>query len=350
MTTTIRLLLDFIRPNWDRVLANARLCRERDLAGKAMRSTARVPDHTSICFGTSGAQRNVRALRHRRTGLISFFTGLFVASLAITSCANPSPKAITTSTTTPIHHVRPTPHATVSLYWLRDGSVLGVSHRKVVATSPSLETMALATLLAGPNDAEAGADFTSAIPRGSHLLGLSIANGIATANFNSAFASGAGSFSVRARVAQVVYTLTSFAKVKRVRFEVNGQIASAFSSEGLLLDHPVGRAGETDLLPPILLEDPAVGDSVRSPLYVYGLANTFEATLEIDLIDGAGHVLLHESLTASQGSGNWGTFEGRYHFAAGKTQIGHIKAYERSAKDGSRIHAVDVPITIERSS
>ncbi len=49
------------------------------------------------------------------------------------------------------------------------------------------------------------------------------------------------------RLGQLVYTLTQFPTVKRVRFSLDGAPVNVFSSEGIVLDHPVGRADYANL-------------------------------------------------------------------------------------------------------
>ena len=55
---------------------------------------------------------------------------------------------------------------------------------------------------------------------------------------------------MEARLGQVVYTLTQFPTVQKVRFELDGRPVNVFSSEGIVLDHPVGRSDYQDLSPP----------------------------------------------------------------------------------------------------
>jgi hypothetical protein len=249
------------------------------------------------------------------------------------------------TTTTAQHQLKPSGHITLSLFWIRNGEALGVSRRVFPATESS-GTLAMHALLEGPNRAESSAGLSSAVPAGSTLLGLSINNGTAIANLNSTFASGGGSFSVRARIAQVVFTLTQFASVKRVLFELNGVKVTTFSSEGLVLDHALGRSDEVGLLPPIFIEEPAVGETVSSPMFLMGLSNTFEAIFQVQVIDARGHVVADEQVKATAGTGTWGSFEMRLHLSRRAAGEGKIVAFERSAKDGSRIHEVDIPVAI----
>ena len=265
-----------------------------------------------------------------------------VASFGIAACGS---NGSSITTTTAQHHLKPSTHMTLSLYWIRDGAALGTSRRSFPATQ-STESTALHALLGGPNRAESAVGFASTIPRGSKLLSLSINNGIATTNFNSIFASGGGSFSVRARIAQVVFTLTQFSTVRTVLFELNGVKVTTFSNEGLVLDHPVGRADETDLLPPIFIEEPAVGDTISGPMYLTGLSNTFEAVFQIQVTDAHGHLVADDQVRATAGTGTWGSFETRVHLSSPAAGPGMVVAYEISAKDGSHIHQIEIPVMI----
>ena len=108
----------------------------------------------------------------------------------------------------------------------------------------AVATAAMRELLAGPDEAEMAARpaMYTAIPDGTTLLGISIADGIATVNLSQEFESGGGSASMQARVAQVIYTLTQFPTVSSVRFQLDGVPVTALGGEGLVLDAPVGRA------------------------------------------------------------------------------------------------------------
>ena len=139
---------------------------------------------------------------------------------------------------------------TVSLYWVSAGeNALGVM-REI----PYTEAVASATmkeLLAGPTDAEKTTwpAISTAIPEGSELLGLTIDDGIAKVDLSEEFESGGGTFSVTARLAQVVYTLEQFETIDAVEFYIEGELVEVFSSEGLILDGPQSLDDFSDLLP-----------------------------------------------------------------------------------------------------
>ncbi len=104
----------------------------------------------------------------------------------------------------------------------------------------------------------------------------------------------------------------------------------------------------TDTLPPIVVESPRPGDTVKSPLRATGTADTFEATFNYDLLDASGKVISHDFETATSGSGTRGTFDFEIPFHVDRAQPGTLVLYEISAADGTRIHEVRVPVRFER--
>lgn len=214
--------------------------------------------------------------------------------------------------------------------------------------TPGVGRAALTALLAGPNELERSVDVGTAVPTGTRLLGLDIDGGIATVDLSGAFESGGGTASTTMRLAQVVYTLTQFPTVKGVRFRLDGRPVSVFGGEGIVLDRPATRKDYEALLPPILVEDPSVGERVESGLMVSGSANTFEANVRIRVVDGRGKILADTFTTATCGTGCRGTFEERVRFRRPSEpgEAGEIVVFESSAMDGSMINVVRIPIVL----
>ncbi len=206
-----------------------------------------------------------------------------------------------------------------------------------VSGTKAVATAAMRALLDGPNTVETNArpGMSTAIPAGTRLLDLSIKSGLATVDLSGAFASGGGSASVLGRLAQVVYTLTQFSTVDKVTFELDGTPVTMFSGEGVVLDHPVGRADFQDQLPAIFVDRPAWGASIGNPGRVSGLANVFEATFRVQLLNGSGRVLAERQVMASCGTGCWGAFQTELAYTVAKSQYGTLMVYDLSAKDGS---------------
>ncbi|MBT2517157.1 hypothetical protein J7E29_06900 [Streptomyces sp. ISL-90] len=110
---------------------------------------------------------------------------------------------------------------------------------------------------------------------------------------------------------------------------------------------PTTSAPETTAAPAISITSPAEGETVSVPFTVSGEANTFEAALTIDAVDDGGALACVRQLTATSGSGTPGTWEGTLAFPPEVNDLRvTLRAYAHSAKDGSMIDVVEVPITI----
>jgi germination protein M len=268
-------------------------------------------------------------------------TLLLLALLALAGCggaeeSSPEPRGGTTATQAP--PTTASEERQVLVYFLRDER-LGVAAR--VAETSGVGAAALAALLEGPNEVERDAGFSTAVPAGTALLGLSIADGVATVDLSGAFAEGGGSASMQGRVAQVVYTLTQFPTVGRVAFRLDGQPVEAIGGEGVLVDPPVGRADFEDVTPIILVEEPTFGAEAASPLRISGTANTFEATFVAEVKGADGGLLAEQIVTATSGSGDRGTFEALIPFAG---TAASLVVYAPNADDGGRLHEVEIPL------
>jgi hypothetical protein len=215
------------------------------------------------------------------------------------------------------------------------------------ATTPRVATAAVEALLAGPTAAERAAGLTTAIPDGTRLLGISIHAGVATVDLTSQYQSGGGSRSMQMRLGQVVYTLTQFPTVQRVRFRLDGTPVNVFSGEGIVLDHPVGRSDYDDLLPAITVESPAPQTRATSPVRVAGSANVFEANVTVQVLDEHGRVVGRTFTTATCGTGCRGTYSTRAGFRIDREQPGTIVVSDDDAAGtGTPPHVVRVPVVL----
>jgi hypothetical protein len=227
------------------------------------------------------------------------------------------------------------------------GSAGLVAVLRNVPSSRAIATAAVSAVLAGPTPGETARSIGTAIPVGSQLLDLSIANGVATVNLSSEFESGGGSASILTRLGQVVYTVTQFPSVKSVLFQVEGQTASAFSSQGVVLDKPVGRADYVQLLPAIWVDRPADGAAIGNPAHVTGSADVFEAAFHIAILDGSGRSIADQPALATCGTGCRGTYDTNVPYAIIKAQYGTLRVYEPSAKDGTPTNVRDYRVWLE---
>ncbi len=215
-----------------------------------------------------------------------------------------------------------------------------------IPKTPAVGSAAMAELLEGPNEDEMGARpaMFTAVPEGTRFLGLTIKDGVATVDLSREFESGGGSSSVLGRLAQVVYTLTQFPTVKGVKFELDGEPVGAFSGEGVILDHAVDRDDYLDQLPAIFVDRPAWGGVLANPGRISGVANAFEATFHVRIINGEGRVLAQKQVMATCGTGCWGTFDERIPYTVANAGWGTLQVYELSARDGSETSQTAYPV------
>jgi hypothetical protein len=242
----------------------------------------------------------------------------------------------------------------VLVYFL-DGEVLAVGGRTV--DTVTVATAAMDALLDGPAPGfEQDLGWGTAIPQGTELNGVVISNGTATVDLSPEYESGGGTASVTARLAQVVFTLTQFPTVDEVDVEIDGQPREYITGEGV----PSQDLGRDDFLnqsnfgapiPAILVESPFVGESVGDSLRLAGLSNTFEGTVNYEVTDPEGLIVIDESfITASGGSGEWGSFEAVIDLPDfDRDGVASVFVYEISAQDGSRQFLVEIPIRVKAS-
>ena len=114
-----------------------------------------------------------------------------------------------------------------------------------------------------------------------------------------------------------------------------------------MLDHPQTREDYEDVTPAILVETPAVGDTVSSPLHLTGTANTFEATFQYTVADWDGKIIAEHFVTATCGTGCRGTFDESIPFEWTGEPRGSLIVFESSAEDGQPIDVVEIPLAFE---
>jgi Immunoglobulin-like domain of bacterial spore germination/Sporulation and spore germination len=230
---------------------------------------------------------------------------------ATTTSATPPPTTPTTST------VAPQPKLAIRVYFVRDGRVSPV--RRLVPSTPAVGQAALDELRAGPT-ADERADGLSTALGLLRPTGLSISNGEADLGDLTQVS--------QLAEAQTVYTLTQFPSVRKVRIG----------------DDVLDRSDLEDVTPVILVESPLPGETVTSPILVRGTSNTFEATMRLE-VRRRSELLTSETVTASSGSGQRGTFEASLDVNAAPEPI-TLVAYEASAENGQPLHTVRVPLTL----
>jgi germination protein M len=220
---------------------------------------------------------------------------------------------------------------------------------RVVPKTTGVARAAMEALLDAASIHRAYPQIDTAIPDGTTLLGISIKDGVATVDLSREFGQ-AGSGAYRARLGEVVYTLTQFSTVRAVAFQVEGQTLTSFGPEGIVIDGPLARKDFESLLPSIFVDRPAFAAAAPSPVRVRGNANVFEATFRVAILDGAGKQLVDQQAMATCGTGCRGTFDTTVRYTVSKAQWGILRVYFGSAVDGSPQDVRDYPVWLTPAS
>jgi hypothetical protein len=218
---------------------------------------------------------------------------------------------------------------TVPIYLVR-GEKVGAATRDVRGADP-LKTV-VADLLAGPTATERAAGLGTAIPTGTTVRSVSVAGKVATVDLTGQFITGGGSLSMLLRTAQVVFTLTGLPGIDRVAFSIDGNHVITIGAEGVMVDPNVGRVDFADFEPQVLVDTPAPGDLVTSPLWITGAINSFEGVATFDLYTAGGRLLAH---TIGMGEmGQWRPFSTPLAFQAAGETTGTLVARPTQGKEG----------------
>ncbi|MFZ0015244.1 MAG: GerMN domain-containing protein [Acidimicrobiia bacterium] len=233
-----------------------------------------------------------------------------------------------------------------AIYLFFEGYPVAPGPYLAAVSRPGIEDLdaALGALLEGATPEEAAMGLSSTIPDGTQLLGVEVADGVAFVDLSSEFESGGGSLSMMGRVAQIVYTATRFDDVGSVRFLLDGSSLDVLGGEGLIIDEPQTRSAWTDLVPPILIEEPLWGSTVGREIDFTGSAELVSGTVSYVVVDADG-LIIHEGEVAS----NPGE---RSEYATSivledvpHPGTGSIIVWEW-AEDGSQRHVLEYPLNL----
>jgi germination protein M len=213
------------------------------------------------------------------------------------------------------------------VYLLRDGKIWPALRALPLAGDAADEIVD--ELLRGPSDEEREVGFTTALPADLDLPEIAVAGGVAHVELDSELPPEG--------LAELVYTLTELPAIRSVDFEVAGATLTGFDREDF-----------EDLTPAILVESPLAFKEATSPVRATGTANTFEANFQYELTEADGRIVAEDFVTATSGAGTRGTFEFTVSFEVPSDGVGELIVFESSAKDGSRINVVEIPLRMKR--
>ncbi len=159
---------------------------------------------------------------------------------------------------------------------------------------------AIETLLAGPTPAERGSTISTGIPPTTSLIGVEVdESGLASIDLSSDFEAGGGTFSMQARLAQMVFTATRYPGVEAVSLLIDGELVRVFSAEGIVIQSPLTRTAFIDLLPPIFVDDPPWGGPIDHPARLRGEAQVTDAEFITVLSDADGEIIAEFPVSTS---------------------------------------------------
>jgi hypothetical protein len=220
----------------------------------------------------------------------------------------------------------------------------------VDVTAPGVGVDSEFTAALAAMGAELPEPFQNAIPSDVEIVSLTTGEDESGAHWladmNDAFSKGAGGLLADyTMLNQLIYTITQgSADFPEVLFTVNGEPVTEFGTEGLDLTGPVDRSSFIDELSLIFLTEPII--EVENVYVVSGMANTFEASLSVRVVDGAGATVHEVPVMATCGSGCWGEF------GVGITSDlivpgeSSIQLFTYSAQDGSMTDVITIPVPV----
>jgi hypothetical protein len=239
------------------------------------------------------------------------------------------------------------------LYQSPDNSFLGnpalVPVSLVLTGGPDSDapfTEALAAV--GAEFAELSHPLGNAIPPEVQIVDMSTTTvdgtEVLVVDMNEAFRGGAGGLLADTTMLnQLIYTLSiGEGADEGILFTVGGEPIEAFGSEGLVLTDPVDRQSFISELNPIFLTEPIL--ELEHVYLVSGLANVFEASLMVQVLDGNDEVVHEEPVMASCGSGCWGEFGVGVATELITPGESSIRLLTYSAEDGSPRDSITIPI------
>ena len=244
----------------------------------------------------------------------------------------------------------------VTLYYLVAGSdeIYLTAERHKVAKTEAIARAALEELLRGKPQDE---DHSTPFPKTAKVNAVVIKDAVATVDWSAEVLTGSGGSRVEELAIQsIVYTLTEFPSITKVRFTVEGK-AEGTASNGRaiedfwgsvgLSDQPWSRAVSYEVLAPITLWTPLEGTRSSGTLKLTGLAQTFEANVGIILWDANGKIVKQTNATALEAEPAREPFSKKVTFAPpASPETWTLEVFEASAMDGSIVFMEDRSIEV----
>ncbi len=313
----------------------------------------------AACGGDDGAtSRPTTTVRAEDPTTAASTTEATSTAEATSTTGSTATTVATTSTGTTTTIAGPVEPQHVNVYWgwnvpnppAGSPERIGAGAREVAGGDPVRG--ALQAMFGGVDSVEQAIGMTTSIPAGTRVLGVGVDGATATVDLSAAFAAPSGTLDETMRLAQVVFAVTQFDGIDRVRFQLDGIPQDPILSHGFPVGDGLTRNDFETVRPTILVEQPYPGADVANPLVIRGESNTFEATVRYAITSGGGDglVVTDGFTTATGGNGTWGSFEvvvDLSDFPSGyQPGPGSIIMWEDSPRDGSQLGVVEVPVVL----
>ncbi|UWG98672.1 GerMN domain-containing protein [Dehalobacter sp. DCM] len=268
---------------------------------------------------------------------------VIILMMAITGCQKNTEPA-------PNPNPEPTPAPetmNLAVYYLKESNNEIYLVREVHTVEKS-EGVARAAL----NELVSGTPLTSGaynvLPANTQILDITIEKGLATVDFSEeVLHANVGASGEALGIASIVNTLTEFSTIQKVRFTVKGSAEKGMDWWGHvgLYEQPFSRDLSSVNEPLIWVTEPTAEQAITSPLTIKGNAKIFEAVVSYRLKDSTGKILAQGHTMASAGAPERGDFKATLTFTPISTGKGVLEVFESSAKDGSDVNKVTIPVT-----
>lgn len=256
-----------------------------------------------------------------------------------TAVSTPPPTPPSTPTSTPTAGPSTTPSASTAVgtvartvYWLGPDAQGGPRLYRETVRRPVVAGVVADGVRAMLETRPTDPDYRSLWPRGTRLLGVSLASGLATVDLSpAALAAGASPAQERASLQQLVATVRAAApRVTAVQLHVGGRTVETLWG-AVDAGRPVRPGPSSEVLAPVQVLMPQDGGTVRRGGRVGGEATVFEATVSWEWVAG-GRVVARGTSSATEGAPGRGPWSAPVTVPAGRYLL---RAFEASAEDGS---------------
>ncbi len=244
----------------------------------------------------------------------------------------------------------------VTIYYLVDGTneMHLAPERHTVAKTQAIAKAALEELVHG---AAHDPDHTTPFPRAAKINSVTIRDTVATVDWSADVltANASGAETEALGIQSIVYTLTEFASIAKVRFTVEGRSSGTASNGRVIEDfwgheglrgQPWDREPHIEVLAPITLWTPLQGAASSGTLRLTGEASVFEGNVGIVLRDASGKVV-EQTSAQTDGAPARGRFDTTITFTPpASAQTWTLQVIEDSAEDGSVLFMEDRDIRV----